>query len=323
VVLQEGHVLGDAVVKRLVVLLGVRDRDRLRRKLRVLQLLHREEGPRTSELALHQSDLFRPRVRHELDVLQVPVVVLDADAGRAGLRRRLRLEPFGEVVGGGFRLVDVGLESRVAASEFAGELREIGALPSDGLRPVVPDVLLVARQVVLRLREQSRHRLDSGAHLRGVGRGERELVAPDLDGAQRERSLARRLVALLVEHRDVEAGIVDPGLQDPVVEVEAVQLGADNVVVDLLRNRPAARIDRREALAIRLDLALLRGHCSGAVIRHPVDDLRFLERPEVLEESDEVVVARAARRIGRRVRGASADERSDEQTGSHQERRIA
>jgi hypothetical protein len=51
------------------------------------------------------------------------------------------------------------------------------------------------------------------------------------------------------------------------VEVEAVHLGTNDVVVDLLRNRPRRRIDRFEAPSVRGELTLLRRHRPCAIVR--------------------------------------------------------
>ena len=79
---------------------------------------------------------------------------------------------------------------------------------------------------------------------------------------------ARRLVALRGEDGDVERRVVRPRPEHAVIEVEAVHLGADDVPVDLLRDRPAARIDGGEAALVGRQRALLRGHrarrCSRA-----------------------------------------------------------
>ncbi len=78
---------------------------------------------------------------------------------------------------------------------------------------------------------------------RGTARGERQRVLPELEAPARVVSLARRLVTLRAEHRDVERGVVGPGPQDAVVEVEPVHLRAEYVVIDLLRDRPGRGID--------------------------------------------------------------------------------
>ena len=79
---------------------------------------------------------------------------------------------------------------------------------------------------------------------------ERKAYSSRAPRARRKWPLARRLVALARKHRDVERRIVRPGPEHAVIEVQAVHLGADDVVVHLLGDRPAAWIDRREACLI-------------------------------------------------------------------------
>ena len=52
-----------------------------------------------AQLVFVQRLLLRPGVVHEVDVLQEPGVVVFADPGGAGLRRRLALQPGHELVG--------------------------------------------------------------------------------------------------------------------------------------------------------------------------------------------------------------------------------
>ncbi len=318
-VAQERHVLRDAVVERLVVFRGVA-RDRLlHRQLRVADLFHREQRARPPELALHERDFLGVRVRDELDVLEIPVVVLDADARRPGLLRQFRLDPGREVVRRLLRFGGVGCEVRRLPLQFLRERVENAALLADRLRAMEPEVPAVARQVRLRLREQRGNRAEAGADLRRVIGRERKLVAPQLDRALGERPLARRLIGLLVEHRDVEGRIVRPGLEHSVVEVEPVELGADEMPVHLLRNRPGARVHLREALAELGNSRGLRRHRRRRVVRDAVGDFRLLKGAEVLEERDEVA-GRAARR--RRRSRCPSRHHSREETHRHQERRC-
>ena len=202
-----------------------------------------------------------------------------------------------------------------APGEARRERRQVGALLADALRAEDPEIPAVAGQVGLRLRQEPRDRAHSRGERRGALRGKGKLVGPELHGAVRERALARGLVALLREDRDVEGRVIGPGLQDAVVEVEARELRAHDVVIGLLRDRPAARIDRGQPPAPRRELLLLRGHRGGAVVRHPVNEPRLLECPPLPKERDQVLVARAPGTRGRAA-GAAADERRGrEQTG--------
>ena len=101
----------------------------LRRQRPVALLFEREEGVRAPQFALHEHDLVLPGVRHQVDVLQVPVVVLDAHSRRSGLRGRLRVEPGGERVGRLFRLLDVRLQARPLAEPRRQLFEVCGSAP--------------------------------------------------------------------------------------------------------------------------------------------------------------------------------------------------
>ena len=83
------------------------------------------------------------------------------------------------------------------------------------------------------------------------------------------------------------------------VEVEAVHLRTHDVPVDLMSNRPPARIDGRETPLIGRQLALLRGHCRGGVIGNAVRQVRLLKGAPVGEQRNQILVAAAARRLRR------------------------
>ena len=83
------------------------------------------------------------------------------------------------------------------------------------------------------------------------------------------------------------------------VEVEAVHLGAHDVVVHLRGRRPAGRVEGGEAALVGGELAVLRGHRARRVVGHAVHELRLLERAPRGEERDQVVVALRRRRGGR------------------------
>ena len=97
------------------------------------------------------------------------------------------------------------------------------------------------------------------------------------------RTFARRLVAFVGEHGDVEGRVVLPRLEHAMIELEPVHFGADDMIVDLRRDRPSGRIDRLEAPLIRRELRLLRGHRGGAIVVHTGHALRWLKCAPVLE----------------------------------------
>ena len=320
--LEERHVLRDGGVEPARVLGSTRQRN-LRRERPVAMLFQRERRPRPVELALHDRDFLGPRVRHELHVLQIPVVVRHADAGRADLRRGERVQPHRERVRRGLGALNVRLEVARRGRHSRGELGELGSLLADALGAIDPEVFARADEVAPRLREQPRDRTDAGVDTRRAPRVQRERVAPELHGAERLRSLARRLVAPVAEHGDVERRIVRPRLEHAMVKVEPAHLGAHQLVIDLLGDRPSIRVDRREPSLVVDELLGLRRHRARRVVRHPVDHLRLLEGAPLGEQCGEILVPGAARHVRRGSvsrRGAASD---DEQRGQGEGHRAA
>ena len=91
------------------------------------------------------------------------------------------------------------------------------------------------------------------------------------------------------------------------IEVEAVHLGAHDVPVNALRDRPAGGVDRGEGVVATW--AARPKYCAAIaavpVIRDPLHEGRMLELAPGGEQRDEVVVAstataaaRARRRLG-------------------------
>ena len=187
---------------------------------------------------------------------------------------------------------------------------------ADALRAERPEVRALSHEVRLRLREKLRNRPDPRGQPGGGAFGrERKRVRPQVDPAGRERTLARRLVALVGVERDVEGGVARPRLQDAVVEVEAVHFRAHDVVIDLSADGPAARIDRGQATLPVDELPVLRGHGGRAVVRHAVDELRLLEGSPSGKQRDQVFVTDAPGRSARSVADVRSGERGGEQTG--------
>ena len=127
---------------------GVLDHRQLRQAA-VARLLELERGVGARELALQQRHFLLPGHRHEVDVLQAPGVVLLADAGRAVLRRRLRVQPGDEPHGRFARRGDRLLERAAAALGLLRERIERVDLLAHRARAGDPEVARVAGQVAL------------------------------------------------------------------------------------------------------------------------------------------------------------------------------
>src|SRR5262245_39754831 len=112
------------------------------------------------------------------------------------------------------------------------------------------------------------------------------------------------------------------------IELEAVHLGANDLIVHLLWDWPSRWIDHREARSVTSQVFVLRRHRRRRIVRDTIDNLRTLKRTPIGEQRHEVFVSRAARtrgarrggrrltaRIRRRRRGArrlERDTRDDE-----------
>ena len=176
---------------------------------------------------------------------------------------------------------------------------------------MAPKVSRVARQVAAGLPQQSGDRREMLGEFSGLLRRQRKAPAPELDSAGGERTFTSRLIALVGDHADVEGRIPFPGAQDPVIEIEAVHLGAHCVVVRLLRDGPVSRVDRGEPLLVSSKRPLLRRHRRGRVVRDAVDELRLLELAPVGEQRDQIsVLHRTSQRRARA--GARTEDREQD-----------
>ena len=320
--LQEGHVLGDAGSEAPLVLVGRGDRLRLRAG--VAPLLQRQERPGAGELALHQHHLFVPGPGNQLHVLEVPVIVRDADPRRRGPGRQLLLEPPHEGLGGLLRALHLGGE-RCPRRHLLGELRQDRRLLAQVLRAVGPEVATTAHQVSPGLLQS---RGDGAQALGKLGRGggvQGEAELPEFDGTDGPGPLAGRLVAAVVEHGAIEGRVVRPGPQHAVVEVQARHLRPDQVPVDLVVRSPARGVEGGEPLAHRRQGLGLGRHRLRGVIGDAALDLRPLEGPPLLEEGHQLVMGRGTGggRCGRgAVKQAQHEQRGEVRT-SHRRPTIA
>ena len=94
---------------------------------------------------------------------EVPIVVGDANPGWASARRRLRVEPVGESLGRGASPLDVRVEpGRSCAGEAGAEPLELRALRAHTPGAVHPQIVARSDQVLPRLGEERRDRLERG-----------------------------------------------------------------------------------------------------------------------------------------------------------------
>ena len=142
-------------------------------------------------------------------------------------------------------------------AEVGRELLERLRLLLERANATDPEVLRIGgRKIAARRLEQRRNGADLQRQLAGLVRRERRHLVengprPDgiviqLDGAVNDRPFLRRRIAFGADDRRVVRRVARERLEHAQVVVHAVQFGADQVVIDLLRDRPAGGVDRLE-----------------------------------------------------------------------------
>ena len=76
-------------------------------------------------------------------------------------------------------------------------------------------------------------------------------------------------------------------------ELHPVHFGPDQVIVDLLGDRPVGHIERRQTLLLRAQLLVDASHRCRRIVGNAVDETRFIELAKLLEQGYQVVVAAA------------------------------
>jgi hypothetical protein len=220
-----------------------------------------------------------------------------SDASR--LARRLGAQPLAEGVGRIPRRYDGRVQVRAGASHPLAERFQVGALEPERAVPGQPEIACVAPgQVGPGLIQQRRNGPDPLGQLGGVRVRQRVLVGPEVDPAVDHRALVGRHVALGRVDRHVERRIPCPRLSHPVVEVEPVHLGADQVPVDLLLHRPPGGAQSVQPVHPRRERGVLGSHGLGRVVRNTVRERRSFELAPLLEQLNELLVSPALRGRG-------------------------
>jgi hypothetical protein len=229
-------------------------------------LLDFEKRPRPILLALAEETHLIGVVRHQPDVPQVPVVVVETDERGLLHRRAVLFQPVAESFGGGQRRTRIGYELRVVLRQALAQI----AIPANhaGRRHGTTRLALVDAIGHLELADGL-----SGQLAGRVG----EIRASLLDDPRHGLQLRTQPLEALPCRRDVgvgrapnqvhvEAGITLPWPHHPMIEVQSVQLGAHEVIVHLLRHRPRGRVDRGQPLSKRVEPAALLGDCRRRVV---------------------------------------------------------
>ena len=261
-----------------------------------------------------------------MDVLLVPVEGGDADARRALLRGRALFEPGSEIVDRGPGGVAERDEIGVGRGQAAGEVEQVGALGPFLAGPEAPEVGRVLDEVRPGLGQYGRYRRELFAQEGPAAFIGREGQLPEVQDAVDLGALAKRDIGFGRLDDGVEAGDPRPGPEDPVVELEPVHLGPDDLVVDAPVDGPGGGIDGGQAVLEGLEAAPLDGHGRGCVVGHAAGDARLLELAEILPERQEALVGPAGgsgRRGGGLAPAGREPERQSGQKGCRDQPRCA
>ena len=293
-----------------------RRRGRLRRQVAIARLLESQRRVGAGELAPSDRHFLVPRERNEQDVAQEPGVLGLADPRRPGALWRLVAQPLRKALGGAVGVADHSPQFGLARTDASAEQLERFGLFLEGPHPAYPEVPRGrVREVATCLLQERRDRAELAGEptrvtLRERGRHvERRArpdgVLPEPDRAVDGRPLLGGGVALLGAHRGVVGGIARPRLEHREVVLHAVHLGADQVQVHLLGDRPPGGVDRAEARLHRLQSGKPAGVRCRRVVGHAAHARGFLEGAPLGEERDERRVG-ASGRSAHRHRGRHA-----------------
>jgi hypothetical protein len=118
----------------------------------------------------------------------------------------------------------------------------------------------------------------------------RECVGPQLDDVVVGGALVVRRVALLRPECQVVRGVARPGLEHPDVEIEAIHLRANECRIDARLDRPAVRVDRLEAAAVRIEFSVPPLEGRRRIVGCAVLERRMLEGAPVRKQLRERLV---------------------------------
>ena len=279
-----GHQPACGGVGEPVVFLGGGCGDLLR-QLAVTVFFELQRGPGPVEFPLQQPLFVVPGQRHVMHVLQVPGVLVLADAGRPGLGRRLLLEPGHEFVGSGLGFGDrPGQPGAGAVARHLQDAVQVAALIPDVADAGNPQIPGVAGEIALCLPHERRNHLEVADHPLFLGGRQREVVGPQLQHRVVRRAFVRRHIALVGPDRLVVGRVANPWHQHAVIEIEAVHLGVHQVPVNLLCDGPAGGVDRIEPCPVPLEILVRRREPFRRVVGRAIEQRRGFEFPPVREE---------------------------------------
>ena len=258
------------------------------RHVAVLVVLQFEKRPAPMKLPIPDCGDVLHGEGHVQDVLEVPLIILPPDARRC--IHPAFLEPVPELdnrlqgrLGFGHRVRVVFLEPLIQVSK-----------PTDGsLWRNLPVRMSMAHAVWL-LEISQRHHAELTGALGETAVGLVKEGGHRLQPVFEIRQLFCARGKLLKRHSlhgaDVDTGVPRPWLQHSELEVEFVELGPNQEVVHLFRDRPSAGVDGFESAEETAQAGNLGFHLLRAVVGQAVSGHRFAKLEELLVQLDECLI---------------------------------
>ena len=219
-----------------------------------------------------------------------------------------------KLVGGRPCRSDCGVKRLARPGNAFGKGGQIARLRAVGAQARDPEVVCLAGKVCPRLLQYSGDRADPSGQLLRVFRRQGILVGPQIDPPVNNRALVCRHVALGGVDHHVEGRVAGPRAAYPVIEVEPIHLGANEVPVDLPGNRPILVVQRVEARPHRRQHGVLECHGAFRIIRNSIHEGWGLELAPLAEELHEILVL-AVKLRPRRIPGRTGRQYGKEESG--------
>ena len=274
----------------------------------------------TGQLAAHHRHFLLPGEGDQVNLLQIPGVVLLPHAGGSVPGGEFLLQPALEFGGGLPGLVN-GRDQFIQTGHAGPQGLQVGNLGLHGPDTTHPESSGVLNQIRACLVEQTGDGLDTCRQFPGIAFVQRMRIGPDFDRWIGIGAFVGGNIAASGMNEPVKGRISGPGPADPVIECQAVHLGPDQAIVHLSGDRPAAGVDSVESPPVNAQFLVLGGHGRGRVIGHPSNHPRLFKTTPLFEECQQILVTTGARGVllrgTRRTTTSSGTEEHQRQADLH------